>query len=114
MRHSAPNGLQLALRQSIVSASQIQMLDLVVGCVEKNLLGTIGTDDGAQHVMAVDQSLPCCLDLIAVRVRHMELEIDVTPDVAELEIIAAAEPISPLHLGERKRLVAKRQAREQR
>ena len=74
----------------------------------QNLLRTVFADDRPQHLVAIDQFLPCSLHQATVIVGNVEFKIDVTANIAELEIAGAAEPIGSLHIGQRKGLITGR------
>jgi len=108
MRQAIPNRIDLQLHPAFIGAAQIQVLDFIVRRMRQNLLHSVLSNDGPQHVVAIDQLLPCCLKKTAVVVGHVEFEIDVTADIAEREIACAAEPIGPLDVRQRKGLITRR------
>jgi hypothetical protein len=67
--------------------------------VRQNLLQSVVTDDGAQHLMTIDEFLPGGLQPSAINTGEVDLDVDVAADVAKFEIIGAPEPIGLLQIG---------------
>ncbi len=69
-------------------------------------LPALGQDDGAQHVVALDQPPPRRFEPREVEVLAVDLLVEVHGHVAELEVGRTADPIGLLDLGQREGLEA--------
>src|SRR5438309_1712759 len=63
-------------------------------------------EDGAHHLVPLDQSIPGLLQLWDVDVLAFELPVPVRPNPAEREYVLPSKPIGALNLGWRKRVEA--------
>ena len=87
------------------------MADIVGWGVRQNLLQSIVANDGAQHLMTVDQFLPSRPKPAAINTGELDLDVNVAANVTEFEIVGATEPIGPLQIGQGKRFVTGRRGR---
>jgi hypothetical protein len=73
--------------------------------VAQDLLPTVGQHHGAQHLVAFDHLPPRQLQPRHVQVEAVEFLVDVDPPTPQRQRGAAADPVGPLHLRERERVV---------
>ncbi|GCB51301.1 hypothetical protein SNL152K_8658 [Streptomyces sp. NL15-2K] len=113
-QHDVEQGVALRVVQLVgVAAAQLLQFGLVAQVVERDAvvrdlaqeaLLPVG-EDGAQGEMASDEPVERGLQPFVVDAAVAELAVDVRRDVAELEVVEAAQVVGLLDVGERERLV---------
>ena len=81
-------------------------MEAIVRNIGQDLLRAVGADDHAQHVVAPDQLVPCRFGTGEIHLAGVELGVKVATDAAQREIVAPAEEIRLLHIGQREGHVA--------
>ena len=104
MRHTLAVGGEP--RRFLGRGGQILHRDPVRRQAGEDLLGAVGQDDGAQHVMTVDQPLPGALESLQVDGLPFELQVAMRGDVPEIESAGTADPVGLLDRSQRERQVA--------
>ncbi len=106
MRHLGTNGFHAGLCASGRLLRQVEDLDLVRGHGIEDPLATIGQDDRAEHLVAIDQRPKGGLESTHLQVPELDLPVDVTRNAPQLEGSVAADPIGLLDVGQRERLMS--------
>src|SRR5258707_771883 len=73
--------------------AQIIVLDLVRGHVLQDLLLSIGQNKGAQHIMALDQTLDSLLQASEVDTGSVKLQIDMGRNIAQFKARVTSNPV---------------------
>ncbi len=103
---SRPGALHLHLGFGRREAGQVVGVDTEIGYVGQDLLVAVVMDDGAEHVVPLNQFTPHGGDVVHVEVGVFQFDVGVAADTSVGVGVGAADEVGGLDVRQRERLVA--------